>query len=372
LRQQIATLESKINALHIPSTLVVKENMSIQRPSTYIRMRGAFVSKGELVQADVPSFLGPLAADAPPNRLGLARWLVSRDNPLTARVTLNHFWDKIFGRGIVETTEDFGMQGFAPSHPELLDWLAIEFMDSGWNMKAIQRLMVTSATYRQSSVVTPELLDRDPSNALLARGPRFRIEAEMIRDLAMAASGLLSPQMYGPPVKPFQPDGLWGWFPGMIGNDQWVMSPGEDRYRRGIYIFIRRSVRYPSLTVFDAPTREVCTARRDRSDTPLQALTSLNDPAFFEAAQAMARRIIKEGGSDVTSRAAYGFRLVTARTPEPKELDTLVSWLDSSRRYFEGASNEAKAVSSDSNAELATWTMFSNALLNLDEALTKE
>ena len=186
-------------------------------------MRGAFVSKGDLVEADVPAFLGPLPAGAPPNRLGLAQWLVSRDNPLTARVTVNHFWETIFGRGIVETTEDFGTQGFAPSHPELLDWLAVEFMDNGWDMKAIQRLIVTSSTYRQSSAVTPELIERDPGNMLLARGPRFRVEAEMVRDIALGASGLLSEKMYGPPVKPYQPEDLWSAFP---------VGQGDQRYGR--------------------------------------------------------------------------------------------------------------------------------------------
>jgi hypothetical protein len=374
VRQKIAELRSQIDDLHIPSTLVVAEDMNVKHPSTYVRMRGAFVSKGDLVDADVPSFLGPLAADAPRNRLGFAKWLVSRDNPLTARVTVNHFWEQIFGRGIVETAEDFGTQGTPPSHPELLDWLATEFMDDGWNMKVIQRLMVTSATYRQSSAVTPDVLERDPSNILLARGPRFRVAAETVRDIAMDASGLMSAKMFGPPVKPYQPDGLWGWFPGMIGTDQWVVSPGEDRYRRGIYTFIRRSVRYPSLTVFDAPSREICTGRRDHSDTPLQALTSLNDPAFFEAAQAMARRIVIEGGKDMSSRAIYGFRLVTARKPGAAELDTLVSWFDTSRLHFEHVPTEAEAVCGcgKPDADLAAWTMFSNALLNLDEALTKE
>jgi hypothetical protein len=326
------------------------------------------------VEADVPSFLGSLPADVPPNRLGLAKWLVSRDNPLTARVTVNHFWQTMFGRGIVETAEDFGTQGFPPSHPELLDWLATEFMDSGWNMKALQRLIVTSSTYRQSSTVTPQLLERDPPNMLLSRGPRFRVEAEMVRDNVMAASGLLSAKMFGPPVMPYQPDGLWGVFPTSrpSDHDEWVPSPGEDRYRRGIYTFVRRSVRYPSLLVFDAPSREFCIARRSPSDTPLQALTTLNDPAFFEAAQAMARRIMKEGGSSETSRAVYGFRLATARKPAAQEIDSILTSFQSSLAHFRGNLKEAEAVTGKPDAELAAWTMFSNVVLNLDEALTKE
>jgi mono/diheme cytochrome c family protein len=373
VRQKIAELRDKIEALNIPKALILAENNKVPHPSAYIRMRGAFVSKGELVQADVPSFLGPLPAGATPNRLGLAKWLVSRDHPLTARVAVNHFWETIFGRGIVETTEEFGSQGFPPTHPELLDWLATEFMDSGWDMKAIKRLLVTSSTYRQSSAVAPALLERDPTNALLARGPRFRVDAEMVRDVALATSGLLSAKMFGSPVMPPQPDGLWDGFPGLrIGPDEWVVSPGEDRYRRGLYTFIRRSVRYPSLTVFDAPSREFCTARRNHSDTPLQALTTLNDPAFFEAAQAMARRILAEGGANDTARAVYGFRLATARRPLPQELDTLVSAFDKSRQHFEANLKEAEAASGKPDAELAAWTVFSNALLNLDEVLTKE
>jgi hypothetical protein len=336
-------------------------------------MRGAFVSKGDLVEADVPNFLGKLPAGAPPNRLGLAEWLVSRDNPLTARVAVNHYWETIFGRGIVETTEDFGTQGAPPSHPELLDWLAVEFMDQSWNVKAIQRLIFTSSTYRQSSAVTPELLERDPSNSLLARGPRFRVEAEMVRDIALEASGLLSQKMFGAPVKPYQPSGQWGWFPGSRpGTDIWQISPGEDKYRRALYVYIRRSVRYPSLTVFDAPSRETCTARRPRSDTPLQALTTLNDPAYFEAAQALATRILKEGGSDTSARATYAFRLVTARKPTAQELDTALSEYDKSLHHFEHNLKEAQAITGQPDAERAAWTMFSNALLNLDETLTKE
>jgi mono/diheme cytochrome c family protein len=373
VRAKIAELEGKIEDLHIPKALVLAENPQVPHPTTYVRMRGAFVSKGDLVEADVPNFLGKLPAGAPPNRLGLAEWLVSRDNPLTARVTVNHYWETIFGRGIVETTEDFGTQGSPPSHPELLDWLAVEFMDQGWNVKAIQRLIVTSNTYRQSSSVTPDLLERDPSNSLLARGPRFRVEAEMVRDIALEASGLLSQKMFGAPVKPSQPSGQWGWFPGSRpGTDIWQISPGEDKYRRALYVYIRRSVRYPSLTVFDAPSRETCIARRPRSDTPLQALTTLNDPAYFEAAQALAARILKEGGSDTSARAIYAFRLVTARKPTARELDTALSEYDKSLHHFEHNLKEAQAVAGEPDAERAAWTMFSNALLNLDEALTKE
>jgi hypothetical protein len=373
VRKQISDLQDRIDDLHIPQALILADDPAVQHPSAYIRMRGAFLSKGDKVDADVPSFLGSLPANIPPNRLGLAKWLVSRDNPLTARVTVNRFWEAIFGRGLVETTEDFGTQGSAPSHPELLDWLAVEFMENGWDMKAIQRLIVTSNAYRQSSADTPELLEKDPANVLIARGPRFRVEAEMIRDIALSASGLLSSKMFGPPVKPYQPEGLWGWFPGSrVGTDVWEVSPGEDKYRRALYTYIRRSVRYPSLTVFDAPSREFCVARRPRSDTPLQALTTLNDPAFFEAAAAMAQRVMKEGGASDSDRAVYAFRLATSRRPGADELDTVTSALNKSRQRLARNPKEAESLTGKSNPDLAAWTMVSNALLNLDEALTKE
>jgi uncharacterized protein DUF1553 len=245
-------------------------------------------------------------------------------------------------------------------------------MDKGWDMKAIKRAIVTSATYRQVSTVTPELLEKDPGNALLARGPRLRVEGEMVRDIAMAASGLLSSKMFGPPVMPYQPNGVWGNFVNQGDADVWKLSPGEDRYRRGLYTFVRRSARYPSLAVFDAPTREFCTARRTKSDTPLQALATLNDPAFFEAAQAMARRIMKEGGSDASSRAVYGFRLATSRMPRASEKDALLSGYENSVKYYESNPQEAQEVAGQPDAQLAAWTMLSNSLLNLDESISKK
>ena len=259
-----------------------------------------------------------------PNRLGLANWLVSDDNPLTARVTVNRYWEQLFGRGIVETSEDFGTQGAPPTHPLLLDWLATEFMRDGWSMKKMLRLIVTSATYRQSSNATPELEEKDPYNLLLARGPRFRVPAEMVRDVALAASGLLSPKIGGPSVFPYQPEGVWD---RPYNDDKWEESKGEDRYRRSLYTFIRRTSPYPSWTTFDAPTREFCTVRRVRTNTPLQALTTLNDPAFFAAAQALGRRILQDGGPDATARATYGFRRCLTRRPTAPELDRILSVL---------------------------------------------
>jgi hypothetical protein len=367
LRNQIKELQAKVTALGIPTTLVMSENSAVTHPGATIRVRGSFTSKAGEVEAAIPEFLGKLPADQPQNRLALAKWLVSRDNPLTARVTMNHIWETYFGRGIVETTEDFGTQGSRPSHPELLDWLATEFVDSGWDVKAMQRLIVTSATYRQSSKATPELIEKDPANILLSRGARYRVEAEMVRDVTLAASGLLSSKIGGPSVFPYQPNGVWE-LPYEKDSDTWVMSQGEDRYRRGIYTFIRRAAPYPSLTVFDATSREYCTARRSHTDTPLQALTTLNDNAFFEAARAMAKRVLKEGGH---SKIDYAFELVTSRKPEAAEETTLRDGLKTEEQYFKAHKKEAEAVANQPDTELAAWTMISRDLLNLDETLTR-
>src|SRR5579885_659868 len=373
-RKQIEALNKEVKKLGIPTALVLRERPGYQRPSAYIRERGTFTSPGELVYADVPSALPPLPKDAMPNRLGLAEWLVSNSNPLTARVTVNHFWEAIFGHGIVETAEDFGTQGDPPTHPELLDWLATEFMQSGWDMKKIQRLMVTSAAYRQSSAVTPELQSRDPYNKLYARGPRFRVNAETVHDIALSASGLLSSKMYGPPVFPYQPEGIWD-IP--YSNEKWIPSTGEDRYRRAVYTFLRRSAPYPSLITYDAPSREFCTVRRVRTNTPLQALTSLNDPFFFDAARAMAKRILANAGNEA-DRIAYGFRLVVARPPTREEAAAIANFY---RKQLESYSKNTdlayKTIAATPNsvsnaADLAAWTMVANVLLNMDETITKD
>jgi uncharacterized protein DUF1553/uncharacterized protein DUF1549/cytochrome c len=374
-RDQIAKLQLQFKELGIPTAQIMGERPSFERPSTYVRIRGSYYSQGEQVYASVPAVLGSLPSDQMPNRLGLANWLVSDDNPLTARVTVNHFWEQIFGRGIVETSEDFGTQGDPPTHPELLDWMATEFMRQGWSMKKIIRLMVTSATYRQSSRVTPELEERDPYNKLLARGPRFRVEAEMVRDAALAASGLLSPKIGGPSVYPYQPEGVWD---RPYSSVKWIESKGEDRYRRGIYTEIRRTSPYPSLVTFDAPSREFCTVRRVRTNTPLQALTTLNDPAFFEAAQALAQRMMTDVGPDPTARAVYGFRRVLARRPTPPELDRILGFYRAELgKYQQDATSANEVIKGYSSpslnaADQAAWTIVANVLLNLDEAITKE
>jgi hypothetical protein len=280
-------------------------------------------------------------------------------------------WETYFGRGIVETSEDFGTQGARPSHPELLDWLAVEFAESGWDLKKLHRLIVTSSTYRQSSAISKELLERDPANVLLARGARFRVEGEMVRDIALKASGLLSETIGGPSVMPPQPDGVWE-ISFSTEADQWRTSAGEDKYRRGLYTFIRRVAPYPSLTVFDAPSREFCTVRRPRTNTPLQALTVLNDPAFFEAAQALARRTMADGGPDVPSRLTFAFRSVTSRRPDRTEMSSLQRAFSRERQYFQSHRSEARSLAGSDDPELAAWTMVGRALLNLDETMTRE
>jgi len=398
-RDQIAKLQKQVDDLGIVTAMVLREKQSYARPSTFVHVRGAFLSPAEKVYANVPSAVGHLPPDQMPNRLGLANWLVDDSNPLTARVAVNRYWETLFGHGIVETSEDFGSQGELPTHPELLDWLATEFMSDGWSMKKILRVMVTSATYRQSSRVTPELEERDPYNKLLARGPRFRVEAESVRDIALTAGGILSPKIGGPSVFPYQPEGVWNL---VYNDDKWVMSKGADRYRRGIYTFVRRSAPYPSLITFDAPSREFCVVRRVRTNTPLEALTTLNDPAFFEAAQALARRMMEDvnvgppagngaparggplvqgdsaAGADPSARAVYGFRRCTSREPAPEELARMMEFYNLELAAFrKDPAAAAKVIKGYEKpaldpAEQAAWTMVANVMLNLDETITKE
>lgn len=375
-RDRIADLQKDLKTLGIPTALVMRERVAYERPSAYVRRRGSFMDKGERVYADVPAALHPLADDQMPNRLGLAYWIVDKENPLTARVAVNRAWEQLFGRGIVETSEDFGTQGTPPSHPELLDWLALELVQQGWHTKAIHKLIVLSATYRQSSAATTALEERDPYNRLLARGPRFRMEAEMVRDAVLTASGLLSRKIGGPSVFPPQPDGIWD-IP--YSSEKWIPSVGEDRYRRGLYVFIRRSATYPSFMTFDATSREHTTVRRVRTNTPLQALTALNDEAYFEAARALAARVLRDRANATTpERATYGFRLVATRSPKPGEVDRVLAsyarQLERFRHDPDAAARTIKgyAVEGIDTVEQAAWTLVANALLNLDEAVTKE
>lgn len=369
-RDALAAARKSLADLQIPSTLVMRERASFDRPSFELRVRGSFAAKGERVYARTPGALHAMRDDLPVNRLGLARWLVDESNPLVARVAVNRLWEQIFGRGLVETSEDFGAQGTPPSHPELLDWLATEFVARGWSQKALIRAIVQSSTYRQSSAATPQLAERDPYNRLLARGPRVRLEAEMVRDVALAASGLLSPKMSGPSVFPLQPDGIWNM---PYNSDKWTTSAGEDRYRRSVYTFWRRTSPYPSFMTFDATSREYCTVRRVRTNTPLQALTLLNDPASFEAARALAGRMLA-AGADARSHAAFGIKLVLSREAKPAELDRLVSMYEQEALHYRTRDTAATPGpgGGDRSADLSAWAMVANVLLNLDETVTKE
>jgi hypothetical protein len=345
---------------------------------THLFKRGDWQRPGEAVEPGVPAALHPLPASAPLNRLGLAQWIVDRKNPTTARVIVNRIWQAYFGQGLVTTPEDFGTRVEKPSHPELLDWLACEFMDRGWSFKAMHRLVTGSTTYKQSSGVTPELYQKDPYNKLLARGPRFRVDAETVQDIALYASGLLNLRIGGPSVRPPIPasvaDTVYGGF-------SWPESTGEDRYRRGMYTFWKRALPFPSMVAFDAPTAESSCTRRVRSNTPLQALTTLNEKTFVEAAQAMGLRVYKEGGADERSRAVYAFRLCAGRTPNEQELKSILNFWDEQHHYFEDRTSAAltvalsdpKQLPADVNAhKVAAWAMVSRALLNLDESMTKE
>ena len=360
--------------LQIPSTLVMNERPSFEKPSYELRERGSFTARAGRVYARTPTALHPMRDELPVNRLGLARWLVDENNPLVARVAVNRFWEQIFGRGLVETSEDFGVQGAIPTHPELLDWLATEFIAGKWSQKSILRTIVLSATYRQSSAASATLEERDPYNRLLARGPRVRMEAEMVRDVALSASGLLSAKMYGPSVYPQQPPGIWNM---PYNSDKWTTSEGEDRYRRSLYTFWRRTSPYPSFMTFDATSREFCQVRRVRTNTPLQALTLLNDPASFEAARALAARVIGEADGE-RARAALGVKLVLSRDATADELARLLSVHDVERRHYRERSGAATRVIGDreldsgDDADLAAWTIVANVLLNLDETVTKQ
>jgi hypothetical protein len=345
---------------------------------TFIYVRGEYQSPGESVTPGVPAALHPAPADTKLDRLGFARWLVDADNPLTARVAVNHLWQELFGVGLVETAEEFGTQGERPSHPELLDWLAVEYRESGWNTKHLLKLIVTSATYRQSAMASPDLVKRDPYNRLLGRGPRQRLSAEMLRDQALAISGLLSTKMYGPPVQPPQPPiGLSAAFG---ATTDWQASEGEDRHRRAIYTRWRRNLPYPSMVTFDAPERNVCALRRMRTNTPLQALVMLNDPVFVECAQALARRTIVEGGCDPASRAAWMLTQAVCRQPAPDEVERLSNLYAQAHTTLEREPAKAGALATKplgplpmgmNDIDAAAWSVVANMVLNLDETLSK-
>ena len=377
-RQKLEKIKKDLADFNPHTTVpICRELPAGKQRTTRLQHRGNYLDLGEEVQPGVPSVFHPLPADLPPNRLALAKWLVDRKNPLTARVIVNRYWEQIFGIGLVRTSEEFGSQGEAPTHAELLDWLAVELMDQKWNIKQFIKLLVTSSAYHQSSVVNAKLLELDPDNRLLARGPRQRLSAEMVRDQALMVSGLLSRKMYGPSVQPPQPtSGLRAAFG---SSTDWKNSTGEDRFRRGLYTEWRRSSPYPSMATFDAPNREVCTLRRVPTNTPLQALVTLNDPVYIEAAQSLARRMAQSGDTP-TARVQHGFRLCLSRPPTEAEQQRLVRLYETAHEQFTHQPTAALRLAtmplgplpSDVSAEeLAAWTVVGNVLLNLDELLMK-
>ncbi len=376
--KEVAALEKKLSAIKPAETPVMQELPTDKRRKTRLMVKGNYLVPGQDVSPGVPAAFHPMPAGAQPDRLGLARWLTARENPLTARVAVNRFWAQLFGRGLVWTEEDFGTQGTYPTHPELLDTLAVQFMQNGWDVKALLKSLVMSATYRQSSEVRPEHLEKDPQNVLLSRGPRFRLEAEMIRDQALAISGLLSKKMFGPSVYPPQPEGMWR--AAFNGERGYPTSTGEDRYRRGLYIFLRRTVPYPSMSTFDAPNREICTIRRIRTNTPLQAFVTLNDPAFMEMAQAFARRMVKEGGATPEERIKWAWRQCVLRDVPAEKLATLADLYRTQLATGRADPAAAKQLANDPLhalpdstdwAEMAALTLVANVLLNLDAVLMK-
>ncbi|RIK82219.1 MAG: hypothetical protein DCC68_06975 [Planctomycetota bacterium] len=377
LRDEQDALKKQLAAVAPPRIPVLRALTASKQRTTRIMNRGNFLDLGEEVSPGVPATTHPLAKDLPADRLGMARWLARAENPLFGRVLVNRLWERLFGIGIVETTEDFGTQGALPSHPELLDWLAVDAARQGWDIKGILRRMVTSSVYRQSSNITPELLERDAYNRLLARGPRVRLSAEVIRDQALAISGLLSHKQHGPSVMPPQPDGVWKV---VYSGDNWATSPGEDRYRRGVYTFWRRTSPHPAMVAFDAPSREFCVLRRPKSNTPLQALVTLNDPAYIEAAQVLARRVVREGGSTTSERIAYAIKLCVCRDATQQEIARVAALFDGERAHFARNAAAAKKMAEShagptpagvDSSELAAWTVVANVLLNLDEVVSK-
>jgi Protein of unknown function (DUF1553)/Protein of unknown function (DUF1549)/Planctomycete cytochrome C len=383
LRSQIIQVEERRKRTHeqAPATLVFRERSGEPTPA-FLLKRGEYDQRGDKVGRGVPAFLPPLPAGAPLNRLGLAQWLIAANHPLTARVVVNRLWLQLFGTGIVKTAEDFGAQGEPPTHPELLDWLAVRFREDGWDAKRFMKRLVLSATYRQAARVTPQSLAKDPANRLLARGPRFRLDAEVLRDQALVAAGLLTQTIGGPSVKPPQPAGLWEAVGYTDSNTAHFKADSgcEKVHRRSMYTFWKRTSPPPQMTTFDAPSRESCQVRRERTNTPLQALLLLNEPQFIEASRAVAERTLREGGSTSDDRLDYLFRLVTARHPDASDLAVLKSTLNELLAHYARDSGAARHLITTGEtrpdprfnpAELAAWTMIGNVVLNLDEAISK-
>ncbi|MEX2232814.1 MAG: DUF1553 domain-containing protein [Cyclobacteriaceae bacterium] len=356
----------------VENTPVFIESTPAQKRKSYVFERGNWLVKGEQVSPDVPKAFNTTSQNVPPDRLGFAQWLVSKDNPMAARTIVNRVWEQIFGYGLVETLEDFGSQGASPTHPELLDWLAIRMMtDHQWSVKKLIRDIVLSATYRQQSQVTDEVLELDQRNEWLARGARVRLSAEQVRDQALAVSGLLSKKMYGKSVMPYQPEGIWN---SVYNSEKWIQSEGEDQYRRGVYTFIKRTSPYPSLMMFDGSSREVCISRRIRTNTPLQALVTLNDPVFVEAARELAKRMMASDSASSEKGIRTGYRLLTFKDIPNEKLQILDRLYDEAIGVYKQDTAAVHAITKEKNGtpQRAAMTVVANAMLNLDEVITKE
>ena len=376
----LAALEAEDAAIRSRGTLAHVMHEKEESATAFVLNRGEYDQRRDEVSAGTPGFLPPMEGEGPKNRLDLARWVLRDDHPLTARVAVNRAWQELFGEGLVPTAADFGVSGQMPTHPELLDWLAVEFRESGWDVKHLYRLMVMSATYRQSAKVSAEKREADPGNALLSRGPRFRMDAEMVRDYALAASGLLVEHVGGPSVKPYQPDGVWSAVAMPESNTKhYEQGDGEDLYRRSLYTFWKRAAPPASMDIFNAPSREVCTVQRERTNTPLQALVTLNDTQFVEAARYLAERALEASDRD-GDRIAFVSRHLLARPLRAEEMEVVRESLDDLRIFYRSHGNDAAAlievgespiVSKSEPVELAAWTMLANELMNLDEVLNK-
>ncbi|HEX8199765.1 MAG TPA: DUF1553 domain-containing protein [Isosphaeraceae bacterium] len=378
---ELAALEREQAAIKARGTIAHVMQEKPETPTAFILFRGEYDKRRDAVHPDTPDVLPPMPPELPKDRLGLAQWLLRPEHPLTARVTVNRFWQEVFGTALVRTTGDFGVTGEQPSHPELLDWMAVEFRESGWDVKEFFTLLVTSATYRQAAVTTPETLEKDPQNRLLSRGPRFRMDAEMVRDYALAAGDLLVRKLGGPSVKPYQPDGVWEAV-AMIGSNtrDYKRDSGENLYRRSLYTFWKRSAPPASMDIFNAPSREVCTVRRERTNTPLQALVTLNDPQFVEAARHLAQLALKQGGAAPEVRFDFLARRLLARPLRAEEVPVVRASLDDLLAYYQSHPEQATQLIAvgESQADpaldaptLAAWTMLTNELMNLDEVLNK-
>jgi hypothetical protein len=378
-RARLVAARKELEAIKPATVPIMQELAEKERRETKLQLRGNWQNLGDVVTPGVPAAFHPFPDKAPKNRLGLGQWLVSRDNPLTARVAVNRYWEAIFGTGIVRTSEEFGSQGELPFHPELLDWLAVDFMEHGWDVKRLLTQLVTSRAYRQESRVTPELQELDPDNRLVARGPRFRASGEQLRDQALAVGGVLSARMGGPGVRPMAPN--LGLSTAFGRSNDWTVSEGEDRRRRSVYTEVRRNGPYASFATFDAPNREVCTIRRGRTNTPLQAFVTMNDPVFVEANQALARRLAAEVKSgDPAAKVRQAYRLALSREADESEVATLTRLHEEALTVFKADAEAAKKMATEpigpapegaDLTDLAAWTATANVIMNLDEFLMR-